>query len=40
MLLTKIKQQDLLPDGKNIDDSTAYLREYIQFAEYSQAHLS
>ena len=30
MLLIKIKQQDLLRDGKNISDSTAYiLREYI-----------
>ena len=28
MLLIKIKQQDLLPDGKNISDSIAYLREY------------
>ena len=29
MLLIKIKQQDLLHDGKNISDSIAYLREYI-----------
>ena len=29
MLLIKIKQQDLLPDGKNMFDSIAYLREYI-----------
>ena len=28
MLLINIKQQDLLPDGKNISDSIAYLREY------------
>ena len=40
LLLIKIKQQDLLPDGENIFDSTAYSREYIRFAEYSQAHLS
>ena len=29
MLLIKMKQQDLSPDGKNILDSIAYLREYI-----------
>ena len=29
MLLIKIIKQDLLPDGKNISDSIAYLREYI-----------
>ena len=29
MLLIKIKRQDLLPDGKNISDSIAYLQEYI-----------
>ena len=31
MLLIKIKQQDLLRDGKNISDSVAYFmsREYI-----------
>ena len=29
MLLLKIEQQDLLPDGKNIFDSIPYLGEYI-----------
>ena len=29
MLLINIKEQDLLPDGKNIYDSIAYLRDYI-----------
>ena len=28
----KIKWQGLLPDGKNISDSVAYLQEYISFA--------
>ena len=31
MLQIKIKQQDLLADGKNISDSIAYLGEYIWF---------
>ena len=30
MLLIKIKRQDLLPNGKNISYSIAYLQEYIQ----------
>ena len=29
MLLIKIKRQDLLPDGKHISDSIAYLQGYI-----------
>ena len=29
MLSIKIKQQDVLPDGKNISDLIAYLGEYI-----------
>ena len=29
MVLIKIKRQDLLPDGKNISDSIAYLQEYM-----------
>ena len=29
MLSINIKQQDLLPDGKNVSDSIAYLGEYI-----------
>ena len=28
MLLIKVKQKDLLPDGKKLSDSISYLREY------------